>query len=288
MQRTGAWGVLALGLCAGLVARADVAPDPVAATGNLALMKDKAPNTRMESEDVRLTLHPSVALVEATFVMAQDGPDQTLEVGFPGEGVILQKSWSAHTPLHQFTATVNGAPVNATAKKVDVKYQAGPKGTQTRVETWHTFPVTLVQGKQTIIKVRYGVVAQRHWGEGYKSGEPERDGVWYILHTGSAWKGPIGSGRVVVEAADGVDPASILTVNHAQPAPSSKEKFQYHRLPQGAVRTAKGLEYTFRDLTPSQADNLEISYLAQPQNRLLGQYGVDNNAAVQRIKTLLP
>ncbi len=267
--------------------RADVAPDPLAAMGNVRVMKEKAPNTSMLREEVRVELFPSVAVVDATFVMAHDGPDQTLEVGFPGQGVVMQERWAVHTPLHAFKAWVNDAPVASLGVETEVKFKAGPKGEQTRRETWHVFVVPLVKGKQTTLRVRYGVVAQWHYGQSYSGGTVERDVVWYILHTGAAWKGPIGAGRIVVEAAEGVDPLSIETVNHAQPGPASKEKFQYYKLPAGAVRTAKGFEFTFKDLTPTQEHNLEIAYRADPKKRAITKYGVDEKAAAEKLKALM-
>lgn len=267
-------------------ARADIAPSPVPAMGNLTLMKGSAKDVRMASEDVNITLHPSFAVVDATFVMANDGAETTMDVGFPGQGVMMGKGYSAHTAIHGLRAWVNGTEVKAAAQEIDHVTEGGPPGRgykRHRVETWHTFKVTFARKGNTTVRVKYGVTAKVHYGDGgYGDTPPPLDEVWYILHTGAAWKGNIGKAVVHVTAAPGVDAASINMVNHGPvPGLSSDEKWERYRLPTGGKRTANGLELEWNAFTPQEADNIQLVFRCDPEKRRTQAWGAEEEALVK-------
>ena len=279
-------------VCCVEAARADIAPDPLAAMGNVQLMKGKAPDIRMASEEVNITLHPSFAVVDATFVMANDGAEQKLEIGFPGQGVMVDGRFSAHMAIHGLKAWVNGVEVPAVAKEVSFTERAGPPGSnykRERRETWHLFNAVFSKKGTTTVRVKYGVVAKLHYGQGsIGDGPPPLDEVWYVLHTGASWKGAIGSAVVRVVAGDGVDAASINMVNHGPvPGLSSPEKWEPYKLPSGAKRTAKGLELSFRELTPTAADNVQLVFRCDPEKRNLGSWGADEAKVLPALKRAL-
>jgi hypothetical protein len=233
------WLVLMLFLLVATVAHADVAPDPIAAGGDLQLMKEAS--VRMKREHVTIRLYPIAEVVEASFVLVNDGATKSLQIGFPGEGV-RTKSYEAHLPLHNFSATVDGTAVTTTPTTVHHRFKT-PQGERGYDETWHTFDANLPKGKDVNVVVRYGVQAVADWNDETKSRAA------YILETGKPWKGGIDQAVIDIVAMTGVDGAAV----DIKP-----------RMPKQAERTKDGLKLTYVKLEPTQEDNLHILYRVDP------------------------
>ncbi|MCB9653525.1 MAG: hypothetical protein H6729_05255 [Deltaproteobacteria bacterium] len=247
------------------VARADIAPAPRPSVSNLQRppsAKRRPPAVRMQEEAVTISLYPSFAIVHATFLMTNTGPTFKDEIGFPGAGSPVAGQLAVHTPLHGFRAWIDGKEVTTSERAITKEFAFGPpkpgggRYTRRRDETWHVFGAHIPKQKSVKITVEYAVLSAQHDVPNAQT----LDKVHYILHTGRSWKGPIGSGIVRIVAEEGVDPASVSTVNHAFHGMSNATQYEPLVLPKGASRTDKGFEWKFTKLSPSEKDDLEIVY----------------------------
>ncbi|MBK8015019.1 MAG: hypothetical protein IPK13_27180 [Deltaproteobacteria bacterium] len=263
-------------------ASADVAPAPRASVTNLQRppsAKRKPPAVRMEEEEVTISLYPLFAIVRATFVMKNTGATFNDEIGFPGAGVPVGGQFAAHVALRGFRAWIDGKAAKTAERLIRNEYAFGPpkrgggRYTRTREETWHVFTAHIPKRKSVTITVEYAVLSEQH---DVPDAQPLAK-MHYILHTGRSWKGPIGSGVVRIVAEEGVDPASISTVNHAFRGLSNTTKYEPFVLPKGASRTDNGFEWKFTQLSPTEKDDLEIVYRVDEAAR-----NADAEAALSR------
>lgn len=280
--------VITLALWAALLpARADVAPSPLAAASNPRVMNQKSVDVVMVREDVTVTLWDAFAVVDAVFVMRNEGKTQDMEVGFPGEGVARGQDYSAHQALYGFSAWVDDKPVKSQGVPTEEKIKGGWKGkdyVRVHRETWHTFKASFPAGKPVKLRVRYGVVAQEHYPmNGRVDGAPMDHEAWYILNTGSRWKGPIGDAVVTFKAAGGVDPQSLRMVNHGPvPGLSSPEKYEPYKLAPGAVMQKDGsVVLTRKAWEPEGKDDMQVVFRPDPAQLPLNTWGTMDRAKVE-------
>lgn len=274
-------------LLAGVVAFADVAPEPFSAAGEPKAMDGgAAAKIAMAREEVIITLHDGFAIVDATFEMKNAGAKATINVGFPGEGVIVggARGYAAHRPLLGFTAWIDSKRVESSAKREEIVMKGGPRGreyTKRRDETWHVFPATFAAKKPTTIRVRYAVLADGYRGESYQWGEESVDAtVSYILATGARWSGKIGEAVIRVRTADGVDLGSVRVRDNKQPLIAKRAKTTDEvkkALPSYGKQDQKEIVLVRKQLEPTTDDNLEIVYAATPRRG----WGVDQPGETQ-------
>jgi hypothetical protein len=251
------------------VAAADIAPDPLAGGSDIAAIDEtKAEGVAMKSEDVIVELYDSFAVIDANFVMNNTTAEaRTLEVGFPGLGVMAGKRYSAHRALIGFQAWVAGKRATAEAREKTHTSKGGPPGheyTKTRRETWHLFSATLPANATTTIRVRYGVLADAFLGDSYGSADRFPDStVFYILSTGSRWKDNIGQAVVTVRAKGKVPIDSVrVRDDRMPPARSGRAEAEpiSPLLPDYAKKGASEIVLTRKDFEPSPHDDLQIVF----------------------------
>ncbi len=279
--------VVAASCVAGVVfapaVRADISPGVLIAGPGLAPPDGAAAKAlRMSREHVVIELHHTrdgaFAVVDATFWMTdvstsvttkkenKKQPATSLQITFPGDGVMVGGQYVTHPKLHGFRAFVDGKPVASKEDPKTFKTPAGPPGsgyTRSRIETWHVFPATI--DDDTVIRVRYAVAADAVGNEeqhAYAS-------LQYILHSGGPWAGTIGEAVIEVRAAkangdSAVDldktslrtmamaPVSLVSLHSYGPPPPV--------LPAGAVRTKNAITWTQKELEPGDRDDVEVVF----------------------------
>lgn len=227
-----------------------------------------AANIVMAKEEVTVTLHDGFAVVDAVFEMSNQDAEKTLQVGFPGEGVIVRdgRGHAAHRALLGFGAWVNGAKVEVAPKVEEIVTTSGPPGreySKRREETWHTFKVHFAAKKATAVRVRYAVLADGYRGESFSSDELFADGtVSYVLATGARWGGRIGEAVIRVRAGKGVSLSSVrVRDNKMKPLEKREAGAKVTAvLPAYGTRSAKEVTLLRRDFEPVTDDNLEVVY----------------------------
>jgi hypothetical protein len=285
MRSSPAQALLSLLLVLASPALADIAPDPLAGLSEPRPMDAKAARgISMKYEEVIIELHDAYAIVDATFTMANPGKAKTLQVGFPGSGVRLERGFAVHEPLVGFSAWVGDKPVASEDKTLVYTYDWGPPGRgykRSRSETWHVFTAPFSQG-DTKLRVRYGVVTQPYTGGSWSSDEKLDDReAWYILSTGGRWAGPIGEAIIRVKARGGVKPESIrIRDGHmTEASPKSTGETVPSVLPSYATRDAEGVTLQRKKLEATLADNLQLVYRADRKHLPETEYERDTGPA---------
>jgi hypothetical protein len=227
-----------------------------------------AKGVAMRSEEVTVELHDGFAIVDATFVMANPKAARSLEVGFPGAGVKVESGFYVHRPLVGFQAWVDGQPVAAKRKEVSRTYKIGPPGyerTRVHTESWHVFQAAFAAKKDTLLRVRYGVLADLYTGSSYSSAEAFPDAtVWYILATGRLWEGPIGEAVVKIVPKGGVKPETLRVRDGSMEPPDRHAEPPPPLMPAYGQREGDGVTLRRAKLEPTQADNVQIIYRPDP------------------------
>lgn len=293
MRSSPAQALLCLLLVLGSPALADIAPDPLAGLSDLRLMDAKAARgISMKYEEVIIELHDAFAIVDATFIMTSPAKAQSLQVGFPGSGVPLGRSFAVHVPLVGFSAWVGDQPVPAEDKEIVHTYEAGPPGrgyTRSRRETWHVFTAPFSQG-DTKLRVRYGVVTVPYTGDGWSTNEKLVDReAWYILATGGRWAGPIGEAVIRVKARGGVKPESIRIRDGHMSGRIKKSTGEATAsvLPAYATRDAEGVTLQRKKLEATAPDNLQLVYRADPAKLPKTESDWDTRPATELLRKAL-
>lgn len=140
--------------------------------GGTAKMIKGHPTIRMVREHVRI--EPVSGKVVATFVFRNEGPKQTVLIGFP------ESDFKGTRPYKRFWSTVDNEPVQ-------VKPIKGIVGYSKNARYW-TKQVVFDKGQTREVMVGY------IGGKGEVSGG--MDFMRYILESGTAWKGTIGQVRI--------------------------------------------------------------------------------------------
>jgi hypothetical protein len=260
---------IVVALACALPALADISPDVFhGGTGIQLSDPEAAAKIEMKKERVTITLHNSkegaFAVVDATFAMSGPKAGQTLQIVFPGEGVMVGGAFAAHPRVIGFQAFVDGKPVAAKDDEKTHSSKSGPPGreyTKTRREVWHGFGAAI--DDDTTIRVRYAVAAAgaRDGGgsdvDGYGS-------VSYILHTGAAWAKDIGEAIIEVKAGADVDLKGTSLRTQAMAPVSfvslSGDKPPSPTTPPAAIRTAAAITLTLLHLEPTEKDDVEVVF----------------------------
>lgn len=215
----------------------DVGPKPLSYAGQPTPLHDmKGVEVEMASEDVKLVLHKTKLDVEAVFHMLNHGADSELEEGFPV---------GAFRTMTGFSITVDGRPlafklVDRTSADPKADRSAEPqkdlfKGNVKEPDYWYVWAAAFKAGARHTHVVRYSVdLSHQHFY--HQTG--------YILHSGAAWKNPIGKASVTLTFGEGT---SVDHLRGVQP-------FDAARLQSDQV------VWTFEKFEPTKAHDIVISY----------------------------
>lgn len=183
------------------------------------------PEVRMLAEEVNIYLFANLAVVEATFELANEGPETEIEVGFPQFRAQSEVKASDVMPLG-FHVTVDGQEVPHVERRLDNVFYP----------MWYAWTQRFAAGQRSIVAVRYWVpLISYHL--------LSRMPFTYVLRTGRFWKGLIGRAVVRVHASD----IPLTAIQEATPPG--------YRID----RAAKTLTWEFRDLMPEDDIGLLIS-----------------------------
>ena len=141
--------------------------------GSVRLMKEHG-SIRMVSETVRARVSKQVIEVDCVFTMKNEGPADTVLVGFP-DGPMDEDRISS------FRSWVDG---------VEVKCRRKPDAESSDAESWWTKRVVFPRGAVRTMRDHYKVSPS--WFP-----IDHRRSFHYILRTGASWKGTIGSAEIV-------------------------------------------------------------------------------------------
>ena len=262
--------ILAALLLVSASASADIAPMPFSQADSARPMQD-AKTVSMAKEEVVVTLHDGFAVVDATFQMANAGAATTIDVGFPGSGVMVEGGmFRTHRPLLGFTAKVSGKTVESKTKTQEFVTRMGPPGRQyekRRSETWHTFPVTFPKGQTITVRVTYAVLADAYRGESWGTNQLYADGsVAYVLSTGAGWAGNIGEAVIRVRTTSDLSLQFVAVRDYRMPViPTGLKGGAVPSIPSYARRDKSEIVLTRKAFEPAPNDNIEVVYAWTPR-----------------------
>ena len=198
--------------------------------GAVRLMKTQS-SVRMVSETVKARVGPDLVQVDCEFVMRNEGPADTVLVGFPDGSMGPYRGGGEEYEIESFRSWVDG---------VEVKCQRAPDadGVNALVGAWWTKRVVFPAGAVRRIRNRYEVSPSWH-PMGLGAEKPDSTAGYrafrYILWTGASWKGTIGTAEIVATL-DGIPLDRVVA--------TSPE----------ARRAGCTFRWTFRDFEPGSGD----------------------------------
>jgi len=187
---------LAVTSVAALTARAD--DGSIETVGGAVHLMNTHSSVRMVSEKVRARVTPDLIEVDCEFVMKNEGPADTVLVGFPDGAIGPYQGGGEEYEIQSFRSWVDGAEVKC--RRIP---DAG--GIEAIVTSWWTKKVTFPTGGVRKIRDHYTVSPSWHPNlAGQADSEEVVDRSFqYILWTGASWKGNIGSADIVATV-DGI------------------------------------------------------------------------------------
>ncbi|HEX7898574.1 MAG TPA: hypothetical protein VF950_12490 [Planctomycetota bacterium] len=215
----------------------DIGPKPLSYGGQPTPLKDMPGiEVEMAAEDVKLVLHRSRLDVEVVFHMLNHGPDAEFEEGFPV---------GPYRTMKGFAFTIDGKPLPfklVDRKSADPKADrsAEPekdlfKGDAKEPDYWYVWTAAFKAGARHTHVVKYSVdLSHQHFY--HQTG--------YILHTGAAWKNPIGKATVTLTFGEGT------SVDHLR----GVRPFDNARVQSNQVA------WTFENFEPTKAHDIVIGY----------------------------
>jgi hypothetical protein len=201
---------------------------PVKSVGKTIQPLNNVP-VRMVSEDVRIRLSSSTAIVDCRFTLLNEGKPDTIEVGFP-------RGWEGDLiGFMAKNAKIRGLySVETLAEEPSFGEYTGEK-----LPWWKVFKVPFESTGQTIVvENSYSTFVV----PGGNSPNPLNDFLFtYIMKTGALWKGQIDSAKVTLYL----------------------ERIPFDQVtkisPEGFTREGNRITWNFKDFKPSQ--NIEISIM---------------------------
>ena len=147
----------------------------------------KSKDIRMLSEDVQITLHPAYMHVRATFNFKNDGRAQKVTTAFP-ELMVDYSARKDDAPMSitHFKCWVDGNPVPVARKKAPLLNISEYSNVSAVWLKQVSFPSH--GRRQVVCEYDSRCSLERQYVDAY-----------YVLRTGSTWKGPIGDCRVHVD-----------------------------------------------------------------------------------------
>jgi hypothetical protein len=204
--------------------------------GAVRLMKDQG-NIRMVSETVRARISLAVdrmfadttvvVEVDCVFLMKNEGPADTVLVGFPDGAMGPYESGGEEHELDSFRSWVDGVEVEC--RRVPNVKGAPPF----EVGSWWIKRVPFARGAVRTIRDRYTVLPSWYASLGTQA-------FRYTLSMGASWKGTIGSAEVVATL-EGI-PLEWITGSDPE-----------------ARRAGRSFRWSFRDFEPGSDDGSPAS-----------------------------
>ena len=179
-----------------IVTRAD---DGVFKGAGGAVIPSSSEHVRMAAEEVVLDLtEPGVVHGTCLFVITNDGPADTLLVGFPDNSPVpdeYRPAIAGPSTLYDLEIAVDGVPVVTTEVPVRdlVSTGFGEVVSRRAYNRAHVWPCVFTSGETRVLRTEY-----RHKLSSMSNATYI---VHYILETGATWAGPIG--KVVVRVQPG-------------------------------------------------------------------------------------
>lgn len=146
---------------------------------------DEHPTVSMDRCIVNADVYADESRVRCEFVFTNDGPVQTVVMGFPAQGGFGDSGGPGYSPrLEDLRTWVDGAPV-ATSLRPGVQTDREQPGV-----SWYVKRVPFGAGQTRAVRVEYR----------QPNGEDSIGGRWfpYAVSTGASWRGPIGELQVTV------------------------------------------------------------------------------------------
>ncbi|MFC1490385.1 hypothetical protein ACFL6K_04175 [Candidatus Latescibacterota bacterium] len=195
-------------------------------------------SVRMVSETVDIITDGERAYVYCMFELTNDGPPDTLEVGFPlGMNVMkkdnkMSEKFSEGLGIEPSVRCNNGPPLPYTLEP------AFTDESEFRVERWMTFIVPFTaKGQTNKIDMTYWLPLQPKYG----GKAPISDLLFkYVLVTGAYWKGPIGDAKITVKLRE-----------------TTFDRITYIS-PEGYVKGVEEISWHFTDFEPEE--DIEINF----------------------------
>jgi len=228
---------------------ADVAPPEQPPGSNPAPYNGATTQVEMAAETVTITVGGMAVLtnptfedeaveasVNAVFTMRNSGSaSESMQVRFPLASPSGMGDGFFNFPeIQDFKVKVDGSSL-----AWQVQELPNPLNADDPPVRWAVFPVTFPAGKDVIIDVAYGVQSTGYLPEAR---------FWYILETGAGWKGPIGSGEIILELPYEASVENLLLT-------------EYQTQPGYSIEGSR-LRWTFTNLEPSSNDNWYASIIS--------------------------
>jgi len=208
----------------------------------------------MRRENLVIRLYRDRANVEIDYILHNSGPAIDVKAGFPSLGVKLEDV--AHHEIEDYAIFADERAVPFTVETGDPApfkslYEAKfrrmgemdeyPPDKRPELLEWLASTVHFDAGQSRHIHIQYESLYAYCFGGYSDDSDTCDDRFAYVLSTAAAWKGPIGDGKVTIEAVT-VDPDRIM-ISPAKP-------FQ---------RSGKTFTWGFHKLKPTDADNILVS-----------------------------
>ncbi len=224
--------VMTLGVVGAGVVRSRADDGSVETVGGAVRLMKSHSSIRMVSETVKVRVTPSLAEVDCQFVMRNEGPTDTVLVGFPDGDMGPYMGGGEEYEIEGFRSWVDGE--EAKCQRVPAsEAQVAPSA----VGSWWTKLVVFPAGAVRRIRNHYAVSPSWH----PRLLESEADSIAgdrtfrYILWTGASWKGVIGRAEIAVTLV-GIPPERVTGT-----------------MPR-ARRVGRTFRWSFRDFEPGEGD----------------------------------
>jgi hypothetical protein len=217
----------------------------------------------MQSEVVNIDIHDKSIRVDCLFVFHNQGPACTVRMGFPDHGEGAQEPYQGdpvptgpqlHATFTSYTSYVDG-------KKVPTKIVP----TADRSLYWHTKTVTFKANSDCIIRDIYTLPP----GQQVTDENGLYTQTYYVLQTGSSWRGTIKKAEIIVK----FEPDSLLAPIHLKPLSALPEKnikdVKWSQLPAGTliyegpcrpVLKEDTLRFVRTNFEPGSRDDIHLYY----------------------------
>ncbi|NOT34763.1 MAG: hypothetical protein HOP12_11410 [Candidatus Eisenbacteria bacterium] len=224
--------------------------DPIAAAaddgsvetvgGAVRLMKTQS-SVRMVSETVKARVGPDLVKVDCEFVMKNEGPADTVLVGFPDGAMGPYRGGGEEYEIESFRSWVDG---------VEVKCQRTPDagGLAASVGSWWTKRVIFPSGAVRRIRNHYEVRPSWH-PMGLGAEEPDSTAGYrafrYILWTGASWQGTIGTAEIVATL-DEIPLERVVAISPEARRVGRSFRWTFHDFEPGSGGAPEGVELSWR------------------------------------------
>lgn len=240
---------MALGLVGFDPATAAADDGSVETVGGAVRLMSTPSSIRMVSEIVKARVGPDRVHVDCVFVMKNEGPADTVLIGFPDGSMGPYQGGGEEYEIESFRSWVDG---------VEVKCQRAPDadGIKASVGSWWTKRVAFSAGAVRRIRNRYEVSPSWHPME---QGAEEPDSTAghrafrYILWTGASWKGTIGTAEIVATL-DGIPLERVVTLTPEARRAGHAFRWTFHDFEPGSGGTPEDIELGWRIPKSSDGD----------------------------------